>query len=789
MRQTGSGTAPGAQHVLIVDDEAHNRKLLETILAPEGYLLESVASGEAALAAISVDPPDLILLDVMMPGMNGFEVTERLKAAISTRNIPVILVTAMDDRSSKIRGLTAGAEDFVTKPVDRAELTARVRNLLRFKEHGDFHDNYSRALEVQVAARTDALLVEQDRAQQYLDTAAVMLLALDPAANVTMLNRQGSVIVGWNSAEIVGRNWFDVCVPESIREASRLSFAELLSGHDTDGRSGIRTRSGEERLIEWHNALVRDEAGAVIGVIKSGTDVTEHQKTAVALQLSEERMRFAFENAQVGVWDMDCATQAVRLSSIFKRQYGIAPGTFGGTFEALVACLHPDDRQKMILEVDAAMLSGNDFSIVHRSLAANGEIRTHIGSGRFVLGVDGKAIRGVGISTDVTKKQELERQNLQAQKMEAVGRLAAGVAHDFNNLLCVVLGWTGLALDEMPADDPSRASLDHVVRAGEAAARLTKQLLAFSRQQVSETTTFNPNEVVVATEQMLRRLIGENIRLVSRLDPKLGSVRMDRGQLDQVLMNLVVNARDAMPDGGTLTIETASRTEDARAGATNGNGHRREHVVISVTDSGTGMSDDVKARIFEPFFTTKASDKGTGLGLATCYGIIADSGGHIEVRSELGRGTTFEICLPRIGEESSMEPRARRLTPLTGVERILVIEDEEPVRGVIVRMLEAQRYRVHSADGSVAALKVVSEVGARLDLVLIDLVLGGGTDGRTVADLVLEQHPDVKIVFISGYMKDRALLRGKNGRDVPLLQKPFTADVLSAKIRAVLDDA
>ncbi len=666
MTQPQPVLAVGAQRILIVDDEDQNRRLLDAMLSPEGYIVESVASGEAAIIAVGESPPDLILLDVMMPGLNGYEVSERLKASMSTRHIPIILITALGDRNARIQGLHAGAEDFVTKPVDRAELSARVRNLLRLKQHGDFQNTYSKMLEEQVAVRTDELLVERDRAQQYLDTAAVTLVALDSAGRVTMLNRHGSTVLGWSESELVGRDWLEVCIPESSRTEARERFARVLSGELSTHETTVMTKSGNERLVEWCDTLLHDESGRVTGTLSSGADVTERARAAAA-------------------------------------------------------------------------------------------------------------------------QREMERQNLQAQKMEVVGRLASGVAHDFNNLLCVVLGWTGLALDDLPKADPIRESLSEVVKAGQAAARLTKQLLAFSRQTVSEVSTFNPNEVVLSTEQMLRRLIGEHIDLVTQAGPELGSVEMDRGQLDQVLMNLVVNARDAMPDGGTLTIATANRRVGADSTTSIGGQQPGEYVVISVSDSGTGMSDEVKARIFEPFFTTKDEDKGTGLGLATCYGIITEAGGHIAVVSEIGKGTTMDLYLPRADAEVSADARPRRVTPLAGVERIFIIEDEAPVRRVIIRMLESLGYQAFGAGDSRDAMSMMEKVGATLDLVLVDVVLAGGTNGRELADRMLELRPDVKLMFMSGYIKDRSLLLGKDDKEVPLLRKPFTADELGAKVRMVLD--
>jgi len=404
-----------------------------------------------------------------------------------------------------------------------------------------------------------------------------------------------------------------------------------------------------------------------------------------------------------------------------------------------------------------------------------------------VLGESGAIAHFVAIKEDITERLQLQAQLLQAQKMESVGRLAGGVAHDFNNLLSVILGWTAMALEELPADHAIRPSLEEVLKAGEGAAGLTRQLLAFSRQQVVEPTLFCPTDLVVEMDKLFRRLIGEDIQFATRSAPDLGTVKMDRGQLEQVLMNLVVNARDAMPEGGKITIETANVTLDAEyprqhAGVTPG-----EYVMLAVSDSGVGMSEEVKTRLFEPFFTTKESGKGTGLGLATCFGIAQQAGGHIGVYSEEGVGTTMKVYLPRRREVAAAASRHLESPSVRGVETILLVEDEPAVRRVSARMLEGQGYRVLLASSGEEALRVVEDGREPIHLLLTDVILAGGMSGRALAERVRALRPELKVLFVSGYTSDVTILHGLLEQGVTLVQKPFTAESLGGKVREVLD--
>jgi PAS domain S-box-containing protein len=393
----------------------------------------------------------------------------------------------------------------------------------------------------------------------------------------------------------------------------------------------------------------------------------------------------------------------------------------------------------------------------------------------------------IALKRDLTKDKQLQAQFLQAQKMESVGRLAGGIAHDFNNLLSVILGWTEVVMSDLPESHPVQSSLEEVLKASQGAAVLTRQLLAFSRQQLVEPTVFNVNDLVVAIDKMVRRLIGEDIELVTRTDPKLGNVRMDRGQLEQVLMNLVVNARDAMPQGGKLRIETANVVLDSEYPRKHSDVTPGEYVMLAVSDSGMGMSEEVKTRIFEPFFTTKERGKGSGLGLATCYGIVKQAGGHIAVYSKEGLGTTFRVYLPRRGELAESAPSRRRKTPTHGVESILLVEDEPAVRRVTAHMLEAQGYRVISVASGEEALRVIEDEREPLHLLLTDVVLAKGMSGRELAERVRALRPTLKVLFVTGYTSDAIILHDLLEQGLTLIQKPFTSELLGHKVREVLD--
>jgi len=379
-----------------------------------------------------------------------------------------------------------------------------------------------------------------------------------------------------------------------------------------------------------------------------------------------------------------------------------------------------------------------------------------------------------------------EQQLLNAQKMEAMGRLAGGVAHDFNNLLTAILGTADLLLEDLVPSDPQHVDIQEIRKAAMRAADLTRQLLAFSRRQMLEPEVLDLNALVADMDKMVRRLIGEDVEFTTALSPDLGRVRADPSQLEQVILNLVVNARDAMPEGGKLTIETVNAELDESA-------RGREpvrpgpYVLLAVSDTGIGMTEETKARLFEPFFTTKGEGKGTGLGLATVYGIIKQSGSHIWVYSEPEHGATFKVYFPRVEEPATPRERGpREPVRLRGTETILVVEDDESVRRTTCRILESLGYRVLAADGGAMALDLLKHHAGPLDLLVSDVVMPG-LSGRKVVELVREVRPGLKALYLSGYT-DEAIVRHRVlEAGIPFLQKPYSVETLARKIRGVLD--
>ncbi len=500
--------------------------------------------------------------------------------------------------------------------------------------------------------------------------------------------------------------------------------------------------------------------------------------------MSERSYRHIVDIAPEGIWTVDAVGRTTYVNTRLCELLGYSAREMDG--RTLREYLHDDSTAagEHIFAAGGAMIAVEHE--VRFSRKDGSDLWARVSTAP-ILTDHGVVIGGVAMVADVTARKQLEQRFLQAQRMESVGRLAGGVAHDFNNLLSVIIGWTEMAMAELPKAHPSRASLEEVLSAGQGAAKLTRKLLAFSRQQVVAPTVFSPNTLVADIDDMLRRLIGEDIEFVVHTDPALGTIHMDRGQLEQVLMNLVVNARDAMPDGGRLTIETANTVLGAEFATRTGEVTAGQYVMIAVSDSGVGMSDDVKAHLFEPFFTTKMREKGTGLGLSTCHGIMKQAGGHIVVESGEGAGTTLKLYVPRCVEASAPELSHARLDAASGPETILLVEDESAVRRVTESILEARGFRVVSAASGEEALRLIETGPGPLHLLLTDVVLAGGMSGGKLAKRVRGLRPGLRVLFVSGYADDVSALHDIRLQKAAFLQKPYTGDELGQKVREVLD--
>jgi len=394
---------------------------------------------------------------------------------------------------------------------------------------------------------------------------------------------------------------------------------------------------------------------------------------------------------------------------------------------------------------------------------------------------------GIAFVSDIGPRKLLEEQLMHSQKMEAVGRLAGGVAHDFNNMLTVISGYSQMILDQLSPLDPLRGYAEEIFKAADRAAALTNQLLAFSRRQISQPRVFDVNLALSQTEKMLRRLIGEDVELKLHLSPGVGNIKADPGHLEQAVFNLAINARDALPKGGRITIETAAATLDDTYAETHAGVEPGEYVMIAVSDNGHGMDAETRRRVFEPFFTTKETGKGTGLGLATVYGIIKQAGGDIWVYSEIGRGTTFKLYFPKVAEPASGLRDAGAAAP-RGAETILVVEDEPGVRELTTTMLKLLGYHVLAADSGAEALQIAKLHAGQIALAVTDVVMPNMSGAQLAAELRRTQ-PEIKIVFISGYTENAISQDGVLDEDVAFLGKPFSRESLARKMREVLGPA
>jgi two-component system cell cycle sensor histidine kinase/response regulator CckA len=653
----------------------------------------------------------------------------------------------------------------------------------------------SLAMVVDITERKKAELAlrhERDRAKFYLDAAEVIMLAVDLDGCITMINRYGCTCLGWTSEELLGRDWFTTCVPAEYRAPLRERLREFLAANARGAESvsienPIVTKGGTERLFEWRSSVLRDATGAAIGAITSGTDITDRTQSLIDVRTAEERMRFALESADVGIWDHDYNTGVITWSATMERQYGLQAGGFDGTFPGFSAMIHPDDRDAVLASLATAMQDGSDFAVDHRIVRRDGSVRSVHGVGRIHADAQGHALRGVGISLDTTERVLMESRNRQAQKMDAVGQLASGVAHDFNNLLTVILGFAEFLTEDDNITDRNRRDVGEIIKAARRASGLTRQLLAFSRQQVLETVPVDVNRLITDMTGMLGRLIGEHIEIILDLGSRLPPALSDRGQLEQVLMNLLVNARDAMPGGGTVTIKTTHATQD-NSNDVDEMVTAGEYVVFTVTDTGVGMSKETQRRLFEPFYTTKETGKGTGLGLSTAYGIVKQSKGFIFADSARNRGTTFRVYLPCAASDA--QPLAVAIVAggrlETARETVLLVEDEVAVREYSRRCLEREGYRVLVAQDAGDAERMSAERGMVIDLLLTDVVMPGCGGPELLARL-RRSRQQLKVLYMSGYTEQSETNQAAFRGEPAVLQKPFTGKDLRRRVREILD--
>jgi two-component system cell cycle sensor histidine kinase/response regulator CckA len=767
--------------ILNVDDDDAGRYATTEVLLREGFEVVEARTGEETLELVRRNP-DLVLLDLDLPGISGLDVCRRIKTDPETRDIPVVFLSAtattQDDR---IRGLEHGGDAYLTAPIAPELLAATIRAFLR-----------TRRAEAQ--ARSAAR-----EWQATFDAVQHGICLLDREGRIVRANRAFADILGKEPAELVGMSR-QQAFPEAEAPPGGWPFERT--------RVSKRRESAEVRVGDrWFEVIadpLLDSNGEFTGAVRTISDVTWRRKAEMdrdllvrELERGRERLQMVLDQMPAGVILAEAPSGRVLLANDRVNLLWSKPWEAGETIFNLVESIRsfrPDGRPYRPGEWPLERSIDTGETVTNEEIEIVGEDRRRVwvlASSTPVRDRNGFVVAGILTLQDITGRKQLEEQFRQAQKMEAIGRLAGGVAHDFNNLLTIIGGYGQMLLDTTNPEDPIHKDLEAIMEAANRAGALTRQLLTVSRRQVVQPKTFELNRLITRTNRMLKRVIGEDVELVHALESERGRIKADPGQIEQVLLNLAINARDAMPTGGRLTIETADieiGQDTIVAGQTLKAG---KYVLLAVSDTGTGMTPEVMKHVFEPFFTTKPRGKGTGLGLSTVYGIVTQTGGVIAVDSEAGRGTAIRIYFPAAAagrggqQETERELGRADSSSAGGRETILVVEDEADVRRLAAEMLARLGYNVLEAQSGAEAVRLWEENRDAIDLVLTDVVMPR-MSGQELAATLQQARPGTRVMFMSGYTDDVVARHGGIDR-AKLLHKPFTSDSLARMVRSVLD--
>jgi PAS domain S-box-containing protein len=802
--------------ILIVDDSDTNLYLLRALLQGNGFAIDEARHGQDALDSARKNPPDLVVSDLLMPVMDGYTLLRHWRNDGPLRAIPFIVYTATytEPRDERL-AMALGADAFLLKPAEPEALVECIREVLEKRERGMLPSATERPAEDQVLLKEYNEVLIQKLEKKALQLGKANRELLDEIAErkrtehalresedryrnlfnaitdpLFVYDSESLMILAVNEAAVshygYSRDEFSTMSITALsgadHGASEIDQALYRTAPGASRRAGRhQTRDGNVIEVEL-SAHKLDFAGRAAYVVQV-RDVTQIRRVEAEVSQKRRLLQAVVEGTSDAVFVKDLEGKYLLFNDSAARAVGMSVEEVLGRDDT--ALFSPEDA-RTVMENDRAVVESNEVHIVEEHLLSGGVQRVFHALKAPYRDEDGTVIGVVGVSRDITEHRKLEEQLRQSQKMEAIGRLAGGVAHDFNNLLTIISGHAELLQSTFGASETDIESLDAIGEASARAAALTRQLLGFSRKTMLQPKVLDVNIVIEETSKMLRRLIGEDIHYTTVLAPRLNLVKVDPGQLNQMIMNLVVNARDAMPKGGSLTIETRNVELSGDYADTHLDCKAGPHVMLAITDTGCGMSRDLAARIFEPFFTTKEVGKGTGLGLAMVFGIVQQSDGCIHVYSEPGRGSTFRIYLPAVDAELEEDTSFDARTDLSGSETILLVEDDEGVRGLARRCLENFGYVVVSAADGREALAIAQSTQAPLHLVLTDVVMPT-MGGPELAEHLRDQFPRVKVLFTSGYTDDAVVRHGLLSANVAFIQKPYSPKELLAKVRRVLD--
>jgi two-component system, cell cycle sensor histidine kinase and response regulator CckA len=769
--------APDQLRILILEDVPMDAELVEYELERAGipFVSRRVDSREAFLDELGLFQPDVVLSDYTLPRFDGMTALSLARARAP--NIPFLIVTGSVNEETAVGCMKAGATDYLLKS-----------NLARIGPAIQAAVERERAQAEKIQAQS-ALASSERRFRSLVQNSSDLVTIVAPDGSILYASDSAERIVGYSPGELVGTSLLEYLDPSNVESVRGL----LQNGNGKSAASvagptefQLRRADGSPVWLEAVGSNLLSDS-TIRGIVLNARDISERKRADRELRESEERYRDLFDNAS----DLVCmaAPDGTLLYVNRAWQEGLGYSEDDVGHMRLLDIVHPD-AQNFYSQVLERVLAGERLDHVELIFVPKSDPPITVEGNLSCTFKDGQPCVIRGIYRDITERKRVEEHLRRAERMQAAGKLAGGVAHEVNNMMTGVIGFSEFLLRSLEDDDPRRADLEEVIRAGTRAADVTRQLLAFTRQQFLQPQLVDINTVVTEMEKMLRHSLGEDKLLELRLSPAAGQMRADRGQLEQVLINLVLNARDALDDHGRVTIETATSTWDAAYAERHGGVDipLGRYVMLAVSDTGCGMDREVQERIFEPFFTTKPIGQGTGLGLSTVYGIVKQSGGFVWVYSEPSQGSVFKVYLPEARALQSTEAIVEipASTPRGGSETLLVIEDEEVVRNLATRGLRDHGYTVVEALNGAEALRYVREHPGTLDLVICDVVMPE-MGGRELGQHLAMFDPELPVLYMSGYTGDDVFQRGLLDPGSPFQQKPFTPGTLASKVRTMLD--
>ena len=760
-----------ALRILLVEDSKSDAELVLRALRQAGIAHSAArVEAESQLARALRDfSPDVVLADHALPAFTG-EAALRLVQR-ERPGTPVIIVTGSLDEETAAEYIKAGAADYVVKG-RLQRLGPAVRRAAALKQ----------AMEDATRAERARLRSER-RFRKLVEFSSDVITLLDATGTIVYSTQSLKPTLGYAPGEKVGQSVFELTHPDDRPSSERL-LREVLARTDRVVKADLRIRHKDSSWRRLEVAAVNRLWDVdVDAIVVNYHDVTERKRAEEALREAMDHLRALIDASPLAIYSLTTDARIRTWNAAAERIFGWP------AHEVIERPLPtvPADKEQEGRELRDRVMRGETLSGVEITRRRRDGKLVQLSMSAGPLFDAGGRVTGImAVLADVTEVRQLENQYRQAQKMEAVGRLAGGIAHDFNNVLTAIAGYCDLLLEDLSSDDPHRGDIREIRKAADRAAALTRQLLAFSRRQVLSPQLVELNELVADMRSMLERLLGEDVTLDVVAGAELGTVHADPGQLEQVLMNLAVNARDAMPEGGRLTIATADIQLDASYAELHLAAEPGPYVMLAVSDTGTGMDEHTKAHLFEPFFTTKEAGKGTGLGLATVYGIVKQSGGYIWVYSEPGQGTTFKVYLPRmVGARGPEELPPAEQARHQGTETILLVEDEATVRTIVREALERLGYTVLEAASGEAAIQIGERHPGPIHLLLTDVVMPGQS-GSHVAAQLRRARPELRVLFMSGYPSVAMTARSTQEPGVTYLQKPFGPDTLARTVRQAL---